>query len=90
MLVKRMKPGLVYALWVVIFVMAVVALFQQRKLAELRATTSRLETDARAVSTTRGSEAAANAELQRELRQLRFENEQLRQELQRSRPATRN
>jgi cell division protein FtsB len=89
MLPAGMKPGVGYALCIVIFVLAVVILFQQRKLSALRDINAALETDARALSTSRGSEAAATADQQRELRQLRSENEQLRQDIQRLRSGPR-
>lgn len=77
-----MKSGLVYALWLVIAVMAIVVLVQQRKLARVRDENAALQSDARALITARTREAA---ELHREIRQLRSENEELRRELQRTR-----
>lgn len=77
-----MKAGLVYALWTVIAVLGIVILFQQRKLANLRQDNASLQTDTRALMSSRHAEVSASADLQRELRQLRIENEQLRRELQ--------
>jgi Sec-independent protein translocase protein TatA len=77
-----MKAGIVYALWLVIAVLAVVILFQQRKLAEVRRDNASLQGNARAMIAVRNDEAAAAAQLQRELRQLRTENEQLRREIE--------
>ena len=77
-----MKSGLVYALWLVIAVMAIVVLVQQRKLAGVRDDNAALRSDARALISARTQEAA---ELHREIRQLRSENEELRRELQRTR-----
>lgn len=82
MLCRGMKPGLVYALALVVLVLTVVILFQQRKLAETRNENAALRNDARALTTTRNAEAAASMDVQRELRQARSENEQLRKELQ--------
>jgi hypothetical protein len=80
-----MKAGLVYALWLVIGVMVIIVLVQQRKLAHVRDENASLRTDARALITTRAQEGAVTAELLRETRLLRSENEQLRRELQQSR-----
>lgn len=75
-----MKSGFAYALGVIIAVLAVVILLQQRKLAELRDINAALRGDNRALVTTRNQEGAATAELQRELRQLRAENDELRRD----------
>ena len=77
-----MKAGLVYALVLVIVALAVIILFQQRKLAEARTENAAMHGDARALNTRRNEDAAANVEVQREVRQLRGENEQLRKDNQ--------
>ena len=77
-----MKAGLVYALWLVIGVMITIVLLQQRKLASVRDENATLRSNTRALITTQVRDRAAAAELLREVRQLRSENEQLRRELQ--------
>jgi len=76
------KPGLVYALGLVIFVLVLVILLQQRKLGAVREENASLRGDTRALITTRNTENAAATDVQRENRQLRSENEQLRKDLQ--------
>ena len=76
------EGGLVYALWLVIGVLLVVILFQQRKLGNVRDENDSLHRDARALILGRGEDATAAVDVHRELRQLRAENEQLRRELQ--------
>jgi hypothetical protein len=77
-----MKQGFGYALAVIVAVLVVVILFQQRKLSELRNINAGLRGDTRALITTRNTEGAAADELQRELRQVRAENEQLRKQVE--------
>ena len=77
-----MKPGMVYALGLVVLVLAIVILMQQRKLALVRNDNASLYGDARALINARSSDATVAADLQREVRQLRAENEDLRREIQ--------
>ena len=77
-----MKPGMVYALGLVVLVLVIVILMEQRKLSLVRNDNASLHGDARALINARSSDAALAADLQREVRQLRAENEDLRREIQ--------
>jgi predicted RNase H-like nuclease (RuvC/YqgF family) len=77
-----MKPGLSYAFSLIVAVLLVVIMAQQRKLSSERSVNATLRGDARARVTSYYSEVA---EMQREIRQLRSENDQLKSELDRLR-----
>jgi hypothetical protein len=79
---EHMKQGFSFALGLIVMVLAMIILVQHRKLSRVRTDNATLRGDARAITTTRVEDAAAAGDLQREVRQLRSENEQLRRELQ--------
>ena len=80
-----MKAGFRYAVSVVIAVLVVVILFQQRNMSRLRNYMSRLHGDTRALNHVLDSNALNSAATQEQLRRLQRENEQLREELNRVR-----
>ena len=80
-----MKAGFRYAVGVVIAALVVVILFQLRNMSRLRNHMSRQEGDARALHRVLNSNEASSATSQEQIRRLQRENEQLRDEIQRSR-----